>query len=278
MNGGSRGAEELQAGRIDVMHVGLSSVVKLNRAGGDLRLIGSLSNVIRFTFFSAPGVKTAADLKGGVMGVSTFGSESDSTVTLALQAPGARPRRRHPEGIWRRAAAAGGGEVRRDQGHRAQRAVHQPGARAGRQRAGRSRARADPVAVQRHHGAARPLASRRDALTRFLKATDRGQLPGAQRREARQGDPGQGAEDHGSQDPRHQLQRFQAAIAARSRAVAGRAPRTSWRNSRAAAASSKITSTPAFSTSSGRRVSSSRCSRNTASGNAGDDELVSEGP
>jgi ABC-type nitrate/sulfonate/bicarbonate transport system substrate-binding protein len=85
MNGGSRGAEELQAGRIDLMHVGLSSVVKVNQSGGDLRVIGSLSNVIRFTFFSAPGVKTAADLKGGVVGVSTFGSESDSTVTLALQ-------------------------------------------------------------------------------------------------------------------------------------------------------------------------------------------------
>src|SRR5580658_6350204 len=85
MNGGSRGAEELQAARIDVMHVGLSSVVKINQAGGDVRVIGSLSNVIRFTFFSAPGVKTAADLKGGVVGVSTFGSESDSTVTLALQ-------------------------------------------------------------------------------------------------------------------------------------------------------------------------------------------------
>ncbi len=85
MNGGSKGAEELQAGQLDVMHVGLSSVIRVNQAGGDLRLIGSLSNVIRFTFFSAPGVKTAADLKGGVIGVSTFGSESDSTVTLALQ-------------------------------------------------------------------------------------------------------------------------------------------------------------------------------------------------
>jgi ABC-type nitrate/sulfonate/bicarbonate transport system substrate-binding protein len=85
MSGGSRGAEELQAGRIDVMHVGLSSVIRVNQAGGDLRVIASLSNVIRFTFFSAPGVKSAADLKGGVVGVSTFGSESDSTVTLALQ-------------------------------------------------------------------------------------------------------------------------------------------------------------------------------------------------
>jgi ABC-type nitrate/sulfonate/bicarbonate transport system substrate-binding protein len=84
MNGGSRGAAELQAGRLDIMHVGLSSVIRINRAGGDLRTIGSLSNVIRFTFFSAPAVKTPAELKGGVIGVSTFGSESDSTVTLAL--------------------------------------------------------------------------------------------------------------------------------------------------------------------------------------------------
>src|SRR5215467_4714574 len=29
MNGGSRGAQELQSGRIDAMHVGLSSVVRL---------------------------------------------------------------------------------------------------------------------------------------------------------------------------------------------------------------------------------------------------------
>lgn len=85
MSGGSRGAAELQAGRLDAMHVGLSSVIKVNRAGGDLRAIGSLSNVIRFTFFSAPGVRSAADLKGGAIGVSTFGSESNSTVTLALK-------------------------------------------------------------------------------------------------------------------------------------------------------------------------------------------------
>ena len=83
--GGSRGAQEVQAGKLDIMHVGLSSVVRINRSGGDLRLVASMSNVIRFTFFSGEGVKTAADLKGGVVGVSTFGSESDSTVTLALE-------------------------------------------------------------------------------------------------------------------------------------------------------------------------------------------------
>jgi ABC-type nitrate/sulfonate/bicarbonate transport system substrate-binding protein len=90
MNGGSRGAEALQSGRIDAMHVGLSSVIKLNQDGGDLRTIASLSNVIRFTLFAAPGVATAADLKGGAIGVSAFGSESDSTVTLALGRLGLR--------------------------------------------------------------------------------------------------------------------------------------------------------------------------------------------
>ena len=85
MGGGSRGAKALQAGDIDLMRVGMSSVVQANRAGGDLRLVASMSNVIRFVIATAPEVKTAADLKGGVIGVSTIGSESDSTVTLALE-------------------------------------------------------------------------------------------------------------------------------------------------------------------------------------------------
>ena len=85
MGGGSRGAKELQAGTIDLMRVGMSSVVQANRAGGDLRLVASMSNVIRFVIATTPDVKTAADLKGGVIGVSTIGSESDSTVTLALE-------------------------------------------------------------------------------------------------------------------------------------------------------------------------------------------------
>jgi NitT/TauT family transport system substrate-binding protein len=85
MQGGSRGAAELAAGRLDAMHVGLSSVIRMNQTGGDLRVVAALANVIRFTFFSAPGVTSAADLKGGVVGISSFGSETDSTVTLALQ-------------------------------------------------------------------------------------------------------------------------------------------------------------------------------------------------
>ena len=115
MNGGSRGAAELQAGRLDAMHVGLSSVIRVNRTGGDIRAIGSLSNVVRFTFFSAPGVRASADLKGGVIGVSTFGSESDTTVTLALARLGLTRddvTLREDGGGMRRRAAVKSGEIK----------------------------------------------------------------------------------------------------------------------------------------------------------------------
>jgi NitT/TauT family transport system substrate-binding protein len=83
--GGSHGAAMIQSGEIQVMQAGLSSVVMVNRGGGDLRLIGSLSNVIRFTLFAAPGVQTAADLKGGVLAISSAGSETDATASMFLQ-------------------------------------------------------------------------------------------------------------------------------------------------------------------------------------------------
>jgi len=38
-------------------------VVQAIRGGGDLRLVASMSNVIRFVVVTPPGVRTAADLK-----------------------------------------------------------------------------------------------------------------------------------------------------------------------------------------------------------------------
>ncbi|HTM07566.1 MAG TPA: ABC transporter substrate-binding protein [Verrucomicrobiae bacterium] len=85
MEGGTRGIQVLLSGKILAMHVGLAPVVQANKQGADLRMIASSANTIPFTIFSAPDVKTAADLKGGTVGVSTFGSESDIAVTLALK-------------------------------------------------------------------------------------------------------------------------------------------------------------------------------------------------
>jgi ABC-type nitrate/sulfonate/bicarbonate transport system substrate-binding protein len=174
MNGGSRGAEELQAGRIDVMHVGLSSVVKVNQSGGDLRVIGSLSNVIRFTFFSAPGVKTAADLKGGVVGVSTFGSESDSTVTLALQKLGLTRNDvtiKEIGGGMRRLAAVKSGEIKAT-------AINEPISSLAREQGVNVLVDLVPDQIPwlftgivvRHSD----IGARRDLLTRFLKASIEG--------------------------------------------------------------------------------------------------------
>jgi NitT/TauT family transport system substrate-binding protein len=83
--GGKESGPDLKSGRIHLMHIGMSSVVRANAAGGDLVTVGSLSNVIRNTMFAAPGVKTAADLKGKSVGISSAGSETDPTTTLALR-------------------------------------------------------------------------------------------------------------------------------------------------------------------------------------------------
>lgn len=85
MEGGSRGIQVLLSGDIQAMHVGLAPVLPANKHGADLRIIASSTNTIPFTIFSQPGIRTAADLKGGIVGVSSFASESDVAVTLALK-------------------------------------------------------------------------------------------------------------------------------------------------------------------------------------------------
>ncbi|MCZ6637587.1 MAG: ABC transporter substrate-binding protein [Alphaproteobacteria bacterium] len=84
MVGGSETGPALGSGHIHLMHIGMSSVVRANARGANVTTIGSLSNVVRSTLFTAPNVKTSADLKGGIVGISSAGSESDLTTTLAL--------------------------------------------------------------------------------------------------------------------------------------------------------------------------------------------------
>ncbi len=83
--GGKQSGPDLTSGRIHLMHIGMSSVVRANGAGANLRTVGSLSNVIRNTMFTAPKVKSAADLKGGTVGISSAGSDSEPTTILALR-------------------------------------------------------------------------------------------------------------------------------------------------------------------------------------------------
>jgi ABC-type nitrate/sulfonate/bicarbonate transport system substrate-binding protein len=176
MGGGSRGVAELAAGRIDAMHVGLSAVVRANRSGGDLRVVASLANVIRFTLFSAPGLTSAAALRGGVVGVSSLGSESDAIMTLALQRIGlARDDVAVKEcgGGTQRLAALKAGEV-------VATAVNEPVASLAREQGLHVLLDLVPeqipwlftaIVVRRE-----TIVRRRDLLTRFLKATAEGNL------------------------------------------------------------------------------------------------------
>ena len=95
MEGGSRGVQVLLSGEIQAMHVGLAPVVQANKQGADLRLVTSTANTIPITIFASPAIKTAADLKGKTIGISTFGSETDVAVSIALQRLGLEARRRH---------------------------------------------------------------------------------------------------------------------------------------------------------------------------------------
>lgn len=85
MTGGSEAGPYFKRGMIDLMHIGMSSVVRANAAGHDLVTIGSLSNVIRGDLYAAPGITSPEKLRGGIVGISSAGSETDSTTTLALR-------------------------------------------------------------------------------------------------------------------------------------------------------------------------------------------------
>lgn len=85
MEGGSRGVQVLLSGDIQAMHVGLAPVVQANKHGADLRLVTSTANTIPITIFASPAIKTAQDLKGKTIGISTFGSETDVAMSIALQ-------------------------------------------------------------------------------------------------------------------------------------------------------------------------------------------------
>ena len=85
MVGGSKTGPALSSGEIQLMHIGMSSVVRANSAGFNVTTIGSLSNVIRSTLFAAPGIIGSEEIKGNKVGISSTGSESELSTVIALE-------------------------------------------------------------------------------------------------------------------------------------------------------------------------------------------------
>jgi NitT/TauT family transport system substrate-binding protein len=82
--GGTRGLQVLLSGEMQAMHVGLAPVVQANAQGADLRLVASTTNTLPIALYAIK--KTTPPLpKGSTIGISTFGSETDIAVSIALK-------------------------------------------------------------------------------------------------------------------------------------------------------------------------------------------------
>ncbi len=82
--GGTRGIQVLLSGEIQAMHVGLAPVVQANLQGADLRLIAASINTLPFSIFATKAT-TPPIPKGSTVGISTFGSETDISLSIALK-------------------------------------------------------------------------------------------------------------------------------------------------------------------------------------------------
>lgn len=82
--GGTRGLQVLMSGEIQAMHVGLAPMVQANNRGADLRMIGASLNTLPFVVYAAK--KSDPPIpKGSVIGISTFGSETDIAMSIVLR-------------------------------------------------------------------------------------------------------------------------------------------------------------------------------------------------
>jgi NitT/TauT family transport system substrate-binding protein len=88
MEGGTRGIQVLLSGEIQVMHVGIAPVIQANAEDAAITIVAASINTIPLALFAQAKFKAGADLKGANIGISTFGSESDIAVSLALKALG----------------------------------------------------------------------------------------------------------------------------------------------------------------------------------------------
>lgn len=82
--GGTRGLQVLMSGEIQAMHVGLAPMVQANNKGADLRMIGASLNTLPFVIYATK--KSDPPIpKGSVIGISTFGSETDIAISIVLR-------------------------------------------------------------------------------------------------------------------------------------------------------------------------------------------------
>lgn len=83
----------LLSGQVSVAGLGGAPILNAVAGGANLVVAATLSPVYPYVFEVTPDIKTIDDLRGKKVGVSAFGSESDTATRLGLQSAGLDPAR-----------------------------------------------------------------------------------------------------------------------------------------------------------------------------------------
>lgn len=89
--GDGKTMEALQAGQLDIGFVGVSSAINSQITDAPVKILGTNATILSDHLVSTADVKTAEDLKGKCVAVSTYGGTSHGAVLLSLQALGLTP-------------------------------------------------------------------------------------------------------------------------------------------------------------------------------------------
>lgn len=87
-DGAGKTLQALQAGQLDVIITGVGQAIASQLTDAPLVVLGVSAVKLNENFYSIPDVKTAADLKGKAVAISSFGSVAHGETLIALKALG----------------------------------------------------------------------------------------------------------------------------------------------------------------------------------------------
>jgi ABC-type nitrate/sulfonate/bicarbonate transport system substrate-binding protein len=92
VGGGTRVAQATLAGEFPVALAG-GTIVNANLAGGDIVIVGGVVNLPAFYVYVQSSIKKPEDLKGKLLGITTYGSSTDFTLRYLIKKWGLEPDR-----------------------------------------------------------------------------------------------------------------------------------------------------------------------------------------
>lgn len=89
--GDGKTMQALQAGQLDIGFIGVSAAINSQVTDAPVVILGTNAIILSDNLISVPDVKTADDLRGKCVAISTFGGTSHGSSILSLQALGLTP-------------------------------------------------------------------------------------------------------------------------------------------------------------------------------------------